>query len=154
MFQKLKLRKKLQGDPPKGRDWQILTLVLFGTGLLIMTTLFGDEKSKFAELDPDLNGELVWAVFAADHTFCAGGIKTLQENENKRAAISAARGKFSPAVDVERLIEDDYKSKTNTQLINAYGASLAHRTSTSWNNKTTLSVALECELSRRGLTQS
>ena len=148
MFRRM-MKKEI--DVPGGRDWKILTCVLFGTGLLISGTLSSSAQSRTTKIDPTLNGEMVWTVFAADHVFCEGGIARLQQQENMRAAMTVAKGHSTRAVNVDRLIGVDYRRKTNSQLVAAYAASLEDRTSDKWDKKTTLSVALECELVRRGL---
>ena len=141
-----------RGDGEAGsRDWMVLTTVLICTGLAVLNTVVTDKHSALRPLDSDLQGQIVLTMYADEHTFCDGGIAALQEKEDLRAAASIARGKPPQAVDVVYWILHNHLEQSDEALLADYGSYLSKINTEEWTRDTTLAVAIECEIQRRGL---
>jgi len=143
---------KRDEDDLKSRDWAVLSAVLIGTGLAVLATAPEEVHAGLRPLDPELTGQIVLTMYAAQHTFCDGGLSAVQAQEDLRAATSIARGNTPHAVDVVAWIASHHADQSDNDLVAQYGAHLLETDMKGpWTRNTTLAFAIECEMVRRGL---
>ncbi|WP_371156710.1 hypothetical protein [Jannaschia sp. 2305UL9-9] len=126
-------------------DWVVLTAVLVGTGISVMSTLVTGIETASVSTAEGLRGHVVRSSF--EGRMCRGGLSGLQAREAARVASGGG-----DAVDVEAWMAI-YLGGLSDEAVAAQHRSLdeAMTFDGSWSRERTILTALECELVLRSL---
>lgn len=126
-------------------DWVVLTAVLVGTGLSVMSTLVTGIETASVSTTESLRGQVVRSSFEGQ--MCRGGISGLQAREEARVAAGGG-----DAIDVQAWmaiylggLSDDAVVAQHRRLDDAMTFD------GSWSRDRTILTALECEMVLRSL---
>lgn len=128
-------------------EFLVLTLVLFGTGLGIVSGTGSNAASATLTIEEQHGLDAV----ARSNSICRGGVEALQEAENARVVAAIVDGKDAKALDVFAY-KDTYLSVSDDEdLLRQYRRSLVSNSFERPDGRQkTIARAVECELKDRG----
>ncbi|MEM8822416.1 MAG: hypothetical protein AAGF30_02295 [Pseudomonadota bacterium] len=126
-------------------DWVVLSAVLVGTGLSVLSTVRGGVSVASVDVAEQLRGQVVQRSFSSDR--CQGGVGRVQAQETARAAAAGR-----DAIRVSSWLEVNAAGQSDAAIVEELDrlrAAVGDGGGLSMDE--TLLAALECEAVIRGL---
>lgn len=132
-------------------DWVVLTGVLVGTGFAVMSTVTSGMEDTTALTMEELRIQSIGLGYLKD--YCEKGVDDVQRREDARVDAGG-----EDAINVRQWMNQYYGEMSDEALIDAHGrllykvaASSDEEDEAGWTRDRTISAAVECEISERGL---
>jgi hypothetical protein len=130
-------------------DWIVLTSLLVGTGLAVMSTVSGGVGALTGETHSSLQGQIIRTTFSGD--YCTGGLDGLQSRENARVVSAQTAGQPAVAINVVDWTETEGAARSDQDLLQAYRQTLRTLDDTAYTQANTMAGLMECQMVIRGL---